>query len=359
MDKKIGKRKLNYSKISMTFFLSALVFISFILIFVIIYIILKYWYKLNLSLSSLIPVSTFISRKNLWFLIILSCFVVGYGLTLLLSKLIMHPVSKLTQAMEELSTGNYQERLNFKIKLPFFEDISYSFNRMANELEHTETLSNDFINNFSHEFKTPISSISGFAKFLQKGNLSSEETKEYLKIIEEESSRLSKMTTSILKLMKVENQTILTDVKEFNLSEQIRNCVLLLENKWNSKFLNIDLDLPEIYIRGNELLLKEVWINLFDNAVKYTPQNSSIKFEIREKENSVSVSVANEGSEIPAEYQLRIFNKFYQVDNSHASEGNGVGLAIVKKVVNLHNGEVSVISGNKRTIFVVTLPKNL
>lgn len=358
MDKN-EKSKNHYSTISMTFFLAALVFICFILIFLIVYLILKYLFDLNINLHSLIPVSEVVNRELLWFLIILSCLVIGYVLTFMLSKLIMYPVTKLNQAMEELSTGNYKKRLNYKLKIQLLDEISESFNKMANELEHTETLSNDFINNFSHEFKTPISSISGFAKLLQKENLSEEQKKEYLKVITEESSRLSKMTTNILKLMKVENQTILTDVKRFNLSEQIRNCVLLLENKWADKFLNIDLDFDEFYINGNEELLKEVWINLFDNAIKYTPQNCSIKFEIKQKGDFLQISITNEGSEIPAEHQLRIFNKFYQVDNSHSSEGNGIGLAIVKKVVNLHNGDVSVISGNRKTIFVVTLPQNL
>ena len=322
----------------MTFFLAAMVFVSCILIFTIVIILLRYAFQVNISLASFMPSSEVVSRNLLFVLVLISCLLVGYGLTLLLSKGIMHPVKKVTQAMEELSTGNYKKRLSFKIKMPLFDDISFSFNRMAEELEHTEMLSNDFINNFSHEFKTPISSISGFAKLLRKGNLSQEQIQEFLK------------------LTKVENQTILTDVKKFNLSEQIRNCVLLLEDRWSSKDINIDVDFDEFFIYGNEELLKEVWINLFDNAIKYTPNGGTISFNIKSKEDKIVVYVTNTGSEIPAEHQLRIFNKFYQVDHSHSAKGSGVGLAVVKKIVTLHNGEVFVISGNKKTIFVVNLP---
>ena len=349
-------RRIQYSTISMTFFLAAMVFVSCILIFTIVIILLRYAFQVNISLASFMPSSEVVSRNLLFVLVLISCLLVGYGLTLLLSKGIMHPVKKVTQAMEELSTGNYKKRLSFKIKMPLFDDISFSFNRMAEEREHTEMLSNDFINNFSHEFKTPISSISGFAKLLRKGNLSQEQIQEYLGIIEEESSRLTGMATSILKLTKVENQTILTDVKKFNLSEQIRNCVLLLEDRWSSKDINIDVDFDEFFIYGNEELLKEVWINLFDNAIKYTPNGGTISFNIKSKEDKIVVYVTNTGSEIPAEHQLRIFNKFYQVDHSHSAKGSGVGLAVVKKIVTLHNGEVFVISGNKKTIFVVNLP---
>lgn len=349
------KRKEHHSKstLAMTFVLSGAVFISFSLIIAIVYVMLKFGFKLEVSS---IQVVEGISPNTLFILILIAAIIVGYGLTLLLSKAIMHPVQKVTAAMENLLAGDYKTRLYFRINFPLFEDITYSFNRMAAELEHTEMLSNDFINNFSHEFKTPISSIAGFAKLLKRDNLTPEQRMEYLNIIEEESQRLTGLAVSVLKLMKVENQTILTDVKEYNISEQIRNCVLLLVDKWSSKNLDIQVDFDEFQVLGNEELLKEVWINLFDNAIKYTPENGTVKFDIREKNEKLVVSVTNTGSEIPAEHQIHIFNKFYQADRSHSSQGNGVGLAVVKKVVDLHGGNVSVISGNKKTVFVVSLP---
>ena len=213
------------------------------------------------------------------------------------------------------------------------------------------------MNNFSHEFKTPIVSISGFTKLLKKGNLTKEQETEYLNIIDEESSRLTYMATSVLKLIKVENQTILSNITKFNLSEQIRNCILLLEDKWSKKNIELQLDFDEFYIHANEELLKQVWINLLDNAVKFTPEKHLIKVDIKEKDENIIVSIINTGSEIPASRQKHIFNKFYQADESHSSQGSGLGLAIVKKIVDLHKGQICVISGNQKTIFLTTLHK--
>ena len=253
-------------------------------------------------------------------------------------------------------------RLSFSrplAKYPVAKELSDSFNKMAAELESTEMLRSDFINNFSHEFKTPIVSIAGFAKLLKKGRLSEEEELEYLDIIEDESLRLSAMATNVLNLTKVENQTILTGVSRYNLSEQLRNCVLLLENKWSKKNLELNVDFEEHQICANEELLKQVWVNLLDNAIKFTPDDGLIEVAIGEDGNSNAVSVINSGSEIPEENRERIFQKFYQADESHATEGNGIGLAIVQKVVQLHQGKVEVESGKGRTSFTVILPKDL
>lgn len=337
----------------MTFVLASVVLVTFLLILVIVYIILRYAF--GMDAPSLRP-DMDINPNLLITLIVIASFIIGYGLTLLLSKAIMYPVKKLIDAMETLSQGNYKTRLDFKWHIPMFQEINTSFNKMASELEHTEVLSNDFINNFSHEFKTPISSIAGFARLLKRSSLTRIQRNEYLTIIEEESMRLTGMATSILKLMKVENQTILTDICIFNISEQIRNCVLLLEDRWIMRDIDVQLDFDEFDYSGNDSLLKEVWINLFDNAIKYTPEGGIIKFDIKKKDENLVISVSNTGSEISAENQLYIFNKFYQVDKSHSSKGNGVGLAVVKKVVELHGGNVAVVSGNNKTVFIVTLP---
>jgi signal transduction histidine kinase len=228
---------------------------------------------------------------------------------------------------------------------------------MAEELEHTEMLRGDFVNNFSHEFKTPIVSITGFTKLLKHGNLSEEETQEYLDIIEEESLRLSAMATNVLNMTKVENQTILTNVSSYNLSEQIRSCVLLLENRWTNKNIEFNLEFDEHEISANEELLKQLWMNLIDNAVKYSPEYGFVTIKIRAEEEFYQVSIANAGIEIPKEKQKKIFEKFYQADESHSTEGNGIGLSIVKYVTELHSGEVSVESTKGITTFTVKLPK--
>ena len=228
---------------------------------------------------------------------------------------------------------------------------------MAEELEGTEMLRSDFVNNFSHEFKTPIVSIAGFVKLLRRGNLTKEQKEEYLAIIEEESLRLASMASNVLSLTKVENQTILTEVKVYNLSEQIRSCLLLLENKWTKKNTEFSLEFGEVNISADEELLKQVWINLLDNAIKFSPEGSAVEIFIAENDDTVSVKITNTGSEISQEHIGKIFGKFYQADESHSGEGNGVGLAVVKRIVELHSGKVTAESENNTTTFTVFLPK--
>ena len=284
----------------------------------------------------------------------------GLCVTAFSNKIILRFVNRTIDGMNRLASGDFKVRLDFGKPLskhPTFAEISESFNRMAEELDNTELLRSDFINNFSHEFKTPIVSIAGFTKLLKKGNLTEGQKQEYLDIIEAESMRLASMATNVLNLTRVENQAILTDVTSFNLSEQIRSSILLLEPKWIKKHTDFELDFREYMINANEELLKQVWINLIDNAIKFSPEYGMVKIRIIEQEDSLSVSILNLGAEIPAEQQERIFNKFYQADESHASEGNGIGLALVKRVVELHQGEVFVKSENQTTEFTVKLPK--
>jgi signal transduction histidine kinase len=276
------------------------------------------------------------------------------------AKSLLKPVNKLIDKMNHLASGDYATRIDFG--KPFgnstvMRTISDSFNTMAQELQNTEVLRSDFINNFSHEFKTPIVSIAGFAKLLKRGNLTEAQKIEYIGIIEEEAMRLSYMATNVLNLTRVESQTILTDVSTFNLSEQIRSCILLLEDKWAKKNLDMYIDFGEHMISANEEFLKHGWINLLDNAIKFSPEYGILAIKINEDEEQLSVSISNNGDTIPPELQNKIFNKFYQADKSHASKGNGIGLAIVKHVTELHGGTISVMSENNLTTFTIKLPK--
>ena len=285
---------------------------------------------------------------------------IGALVSVAMVKFPLKPVRNLIDGMDALAAGDFKIRMNagsIMRRYPAFRDVSDSFNKMAEELESTEMLRSDFINNFSHEFKTPIVSIAGFAKLLKRGNLTQEQQQEYLSIIEEESMRLSYMATNVLSLTKVENQTILTDVTQFNLSEQIRSCILMLERKWDSKNLDLQLEFGEHQVQANEELLKQVWINLLDNAIKFTPDGHTVQVRISEREGSLLVAIMNTGSEVSPEDQIKIFHKFYQADQSHATQGNGVGLAVVKRIVELHGGEISVSSENEVTVFTVQLPR--
>jgi len=162
----------------------------------------------------------------------------------------------------------------------------------------------------------------------------------------------------VLNLSKCENQTILTDVSEFNLSEQIRSCILSLESKWAKKNLEFDLDFDEVTVSANKDMLKQVWLNLIDNAIKFSANEGTIEIHISENGSFYDISVLNYGSEIPPEKQPYIFDKFYQADESHSTDGNGIGLAVVKHITLLHKGSISVRSENNTTAFTVSLPKS-
>ena len=288
------------------------------------------------------------------------CNIVGLAVAFLASRFLLKPIRAVIDRMNQLASGDFSARLHFPGLLgkhPTFTELSDSFNKMAEDLGNTEMLRSDFINNFSHEFKTPIVTIAGFAKLLKEGGLPPDEQAQYLDVIEKESMRLSNMATNVLELTRVENQTILSDVSRFNLSEQLRGCVLLLERKWDRKQLDFEMEFQEYTIHANKELLQQVWINLLDNAIKFSPAGGTIEISIKDQDNTISVSVINTGEPIPEEEQAKIFSKFYQSDISHAAEGNGIGLAIVKRVTHLHHGAVAVHCGNGRTTFTVTLPK--
>ncbi len=286
--------------------------------------------------------------------------VIGGTIAFFSVKIPLKPINKIINKMNRLAAGDFKTRLKFGDTMsahPAVKELITSFNTMAEELENTEMLRNDFINAFSHEFKTPIVSITGLANLLEAGNLTEEQRVQYARAIREESMRLSSMASNVLNLTKVENQTILTDVSRFNLSEQVRSAVLLLEEKWTSKNIDLQLDFDEFMIEANEEMLKHVWINLIDNAVKFVPRCGTVELEVIDAGENLCVKVSNTGSEIPLDKQEKIFAKFYQADESHATQGNGIGLAIVKGIVELHNGDVTVSSGDGITSFTVTLPK--
>ncbi len=286
--------------------------------------------------------------------------VLGWVIVFFSSRLPLKPINELINKMNRLASGDFRARLKFGSALEkhsAFNEIETSFNRMAQELENTEMLRSDFINNFSHEFKTPIVSIAGLAKLLRRGNLTEEQRLQYLQSIEEASMRLSDMATNVLNLTKVENQNILTDLSTFNLSEQLRSAVLLLEGKWTKKQIDWRIDLEEYEITANAELLRQVWLNLVENAIKFSPVGGRVELEIASTGAQFAVTVRNEGAPIPPDARERIFQKFYQADESHSAEGNGIGLAIVKRIVDLHDGRIEVTSEDGFNSFTVCLPR--
>ena len=293
-----------------------------------------------------------------FFLIFLSFeTVLEIGITVLFDLHYLKPCQEIIVAADRIAGGDYDVHVSEGKGPKVFNELAHSFNRMADELGSVETLRCDFVNTMSHEFKTPIASISGFAKMLERDDLSEEERREYLEIIVSESERLTELSTNILNLSKLENQTIVLDKAKLNISEEIRLAVVLLAQKIEKKNLDIEFDGEEVYAVGNRELLKQVWINLLDNAIKYSPENGKIGIEVIAENAEAVVHISNGGEPISLEEAEHIFNKFYRSDKTRTLPGNGLGLAIARRIVELHDGNIGVIKSDEEgTIFEVRLP---
>jgi signal transduction histidine kinase len=356
-DSLIPKFKESKSRISLTLVLS--IFVFCILMSAILLTSLGLW--LLDELGVFIDIDGELKLGTVILFMSLISLIIGGVITFFGSNIPLKPLNELINKMNRLAAGDFKARLKFGKRISELKvgrEIMTSFNTLAEELENTEMLRSDFINSFSHEFKTPIVSIVGFAQMLENPNISAEERELYISTIKEESARLAKMATSIMSLTKVENQSILMDLTHFNVSEQIRSCLLVLEDKWTKKNVNLDLSFDELYVTANEELFKELWINLFDNAIKFTDHGGKVSVTASESDSETVFEISNTGTVIPEAKQKYIFNKFYQADESRTTKGNGIGLAIVKRIVDLHGAEVSVRSGDGVTTFKVVLPKN-
>ncbi len=290
------------------------------------------------------------------FMLLIISVVVGTVVSFMISRFPLKPLRRVIDATNRLASGDFSARL----QLPggsTFSELTTSFNRMAEELGSIEMLRADFVDDFSHEFKTPIVSIKGFAEELKHDDLTPEQRNEYLDIIIHESTRLSQLATNVLNLSRVEKQAILANRTRFDLTELVRRCVLLFESKWEQRRLNLNVELDEVTISGDEELLSQVWLNLIDNAVKFTPEGGCVDIRLHKSESSVVFLIRDDGYGISEEAQRHIFDKFYQGDDSHTVPGNGLGLSIARRVVSLHGGEIRCKSEEGAgTEFTVTLP---
>lgn len=292
---------------------------------------------------------------------LLACMIIGTILSVFAGRLFLNPLRRLIAAHEQIKAGNYHIRVSDQTPIRELGNLIQSFNDMAGELEATELFRNDFINNFSHEFKTPIVSIRGFARQLQKDNeqhlLSGEQRREYTDIIAYESDRLARLSSNILLLTNFENQQIVTDKTEFYLDEQLRHVVLILEKEWSSRGIEPELDLDEVRYTFNEEMLSQMWLNLIGNAIKFSPDGGTIKIRCKKKDQHIVVDIIDGGEGMDADTLRKIFDKFYQGDTSRKADGNGLGLAIVKRIAELAGGEVTVKSEQgKGSRFRVRLP---
>ena len=282
----------------------------------------------------------------------------GLVIALFVGKRIIRPVQNLSDAFDELSKGNFDIKIPENESVTEIQEMAQRFNAMVYDLSHIETLRSDFVANVSHEFKTPIAAIEGYATLLQNHALPPEKQDHYIEKILDNSRRLSSLSGNVLMLSKLENQETVLDKTEYRLDEQIRKCILTLENKWASKNIEFDMELPRQTYYGSASLLEQVWINLIDNAIKHSPVNSSIHITIFETSETIVVSIADDGDGMTEEVQKHIFEKFYQGDKSRKAEGNGLGLALVKRIVDLCKGNIAVESvPGKGSLFIISLPK--
>ena len=257
------------------------------------------------------------------------------------------PVKRITEATERIMQGDFSVRVTpmHGAGMEGFNQIGMAINAMAAELAGTETLRTDFIANVSHELKTPLAIMGNYATMLQRPGIAEDERCEYAKAISEAARKLAQLITNILKLNKLENQQIFPQPKEFDLSEQLCECLLVFEDAWEAKELEIETDIEEdVQIRSDPELLSLVWNNLISNAVKFTPDGGTIGLSLKTEDGSVVVQVRDTGCGMKPEVGQHIFEKFYQGDTSHATQGNGLGLALVKRVVDILNGEIGVQS---------------
>ena len=285
--------------------------------------------------------------------------VLGTVLTFFLSSIPIKPVQSVLNAIERVAGGDYSVRLELKGPDPLMQ-VAEQFNLMAEELQSVELLRTDFVNNFSREFKTPIVSIRGFAKLLKNDDLTDEERNEYLDIIVDESERLSELATNVLELSKLEQQSILTNRTTFNVSEQLRLVIAMMYQKWQDKNTEILFDSREYMLTGNEEMLKQAWINLLDNALKFSPDYGSVHVQIWHKDDHMVIRISDHGAEMSDETAAHIFDKFYQGDTSHTTAGNGLGLTITAKIIALHGGSIRVAESTPEgSTFEVILPHSV
>ncbi|MDO4556128.1 MAG: HAMP domain-containing sensor histidine kinase [Lachnospiraceae bacterium] len=272
-------------------------------------------------------------------------------------KKIFAPLEELSNASKQVAQGDFTVQIEYKGEVEELKSTIDNFNRMVNELNSVEIMRKDFVANVSHEFKTPLSAITGYATLLQSPQISESEKENDIQRIIFNIEKLNDMTDNILRLSKLERQQYMEKPKKYRLDEQIRESIVLLEPKWSAKKQNFELELPEIEYCGQMELLLQVWMNLIGNAIKYSDIGADISVKMSVGTHSVKVKISDNGIGMTDETIRHMFEMFYQGDTSRKSQGNGLGLALCKKIVELCNGKIYVESElGVGTVFIIKLP---
>ncbi|NLU25390.1 MAG: HAMP domain-containing histidine kinase [Clostridiales bacterium] len=350
------KKKVFYRSLRWTMFWYVLFFIVLsALLALVLYTLMKY--ILSLFNAALPPDS-----YTLWIPIIALAIsaILGTVLSVLISRWYLEPLSRLMKATQAVANGDFSVRVEPKKARREVAEYIRSFNKMAEELGSLEILRTDFVNTFSHEFKTPIISIRGFSRLLQSDSLTAEQRKTYTDTIIRETERLADMSTHALLLTQYEHTEIVTGKKNYSLDEQLRSCIRLQERFWLAKDITVEGELDNTVFYGSEELVEHIWDNLISNAIRFTPPGGQITVLLRQEPGEVCVSISDSGIGMDENTVHHIFDKFYKADLSPQSSGNGLGLAIVQRVVQLCGGSVRVFSRlGEGSTFAVTLPNEV
>ncbi len=305
-------------------------------------------------LSGLLDFSGVSASVWLWVFSVL----IGGVLAWYVNRAILNPITHLSEAMDKVAAGDYTVTLHSNNRMREIKNIYDKFNLMTKELRSTEILQSDFVSNVSHEIKTPINAIEGYATLLQSTENIDEVEEAYIQKILFNTHRLSELVGNILLLSKLDNSSIQTAKTTFRVDEQIRQAIMLLEPKWLEQKVEFDVELEDVNYQGNESLLCHVWSNLIGNAIKFSPKGGLVIIRLTAEEQRLCFFVEDRGEGIAPEAMRHIFDKFYQGDNSHKQEGNGLGLALTKRILELCDGSVLVenlpVGGCRFTVY---LPK--
>jgi signal transduction histidine kinase len=266
---------------------------------------------------------------------------VAAGLAVLINSFFLKPIEKLSESMKKVSGGDFSIRLKENSKIKEIGELNRSFNAMTDDLGATEVLQSDFVSNVSHEIKTPLNAIEGYATLLQDSDSTEEERKRYTEKILFNTRRLSELVGNVLMISKLESGTVDINKEAFRLDEQIRQSIMLLEPKWVEKDIEFDIELDDVVYDGDKNLLLHVWNNIIGNAIKFSPAGGLVTIRLESSVEGIVFSVDDCGPGICESAQKHIFDKFYQADSSHKQEGNGLGLSLVKRIVDMFEGTVT------------------
>lgn len=277
------------------------------------------------------------------------------------ARVFVEPIEKLEEAVSKVTKGDFDIQIEWKEekkKIGELNNLIYNFNKMTKALKDMEYMNKDFISNVSHEVKTPIASITGLTEILMDSSLEEEERSEYLSLVNSEALRLSRLCENMLQMSRLDNQVIVTKHEQVNVTEQIRKSIIMLSEKWADREQEFDLNMDELSVNSDRDLLQQIWINLIDNAMKYSDIGSVLHVSGIDCTSYIKISIKDEGIGISEEKLSHIFEKFYQCEVSHKSQGNGLGLSIVKRIVELLNGNIECKSKEGvGTEMIIHLPK--